>query len=96
MIALIIVSASVAVLLTVWALCRAAAAGGRHRRTALEEPFPQGERKWSVMEAMCIVFVFAGLVCLGLLSPLLYAAATVLPLAAGLLRRLIRLIGGSR
>lgn len=58
MIALIIVSASVAVLLT--------------------------------------VFVFAGLVCLGLLSPLLYAAATVLPLAAGLLRRLIRLIGGSR
>ena len=38
----------------------------------------------------------AGLVCLGLLSPLLYAAATVLPLAAGLLRRLIRLIGGSR
>ena len=26
------------------------------------------------MEAMCIVFVFAGLVCLGLLSPLLYAA----------------------
>lgn len=48
MIALIIVSASVAVLLTVWALCRAA------------------------------------------------AAATVLPLAAGLLRRLIRLIGGSR
>ncbi len=30
------------------------------------------------MEAMCIVFVFAGLVCLGLLSPLLYAAATVL------------------
>lgn len=95
MIALIIVSASVAVLLTVWALCRAAAAG-RHRRPALEEPFPQGERKWSVMEAMCIVFVFAGLVCLGLLSPLLYAAATVLPLAAGLLRRLIRLIGGSR
>ena len=27
------------------------------------------------MEAMCIVFVFAGLVCLGLLSPLLYARA---------------------
>lgn len=49
-----------------------------------------------MMEAMCIVFVFAGLVCLGLLSPLLYAAATVLPLAAGLLRRLIRLIGRSR
>lgn len=90
MIALIIVSASVAVLLTVRAV------SGRHRRPALEEPFPQGERKWSVMEAMCIVFVFAGLVCLGLLSPLLYAAATVLPLAAGLLRRLIRLIGGSR
>lgn len=45
------------------------------------------------MEAMCIVFVFAGLVCLGLLSPLLYAAAA---LGAGLLRRLIRLIGGSR
>lgn len=48
------------------------------------------------MEAMCIVFVFAGLVCLGLLSPFLYAAAAVLPMAAGLLRRLIRLIGGSR
>lgn len=96
MIALIIVSASVAVLLTVWALCRAAAAGDAIADRALEEPFPQGERKWSVMEAMCIVFVFAGLVCLGLLSPLLYAAATVLPLAAGLLRRLIRLIGGSR
>ena len=56
MIALIIVSASVAVLLTVWALCRAAAAGDASP-TALEEPFPQGERKWSVMEAMCIVFV---------------------------------------
>lgn len=41
------------------------------------------------MEAMCIVFVFAALVCLGLLSPFLYAAAN-------LLRRLIRLIGGSR
>ena len=44
------------------------------------------------MEAMCIVFVFAALVCLGLL----YAAAAVLPMAANLLRRLIRLIGGSR
>ena len=63
------------------------------------------------MEAMCIVFVFAALVCLGLLSPFLYAAAlvclgllspflyaaaAVLPMAANLLRRLIRLIGGSR
>lgn len=95
MIALIIVSASVAVLLTVWALCRAAAAGDAIA-DRLSKSRSQGERKWSVMEAMCIVFVFAGLVCLGLLSPLLYAAATVLPLAAGLLRRLIRLIGGSR
>ena len=73
MIALIIVSASVAVLLTVW-LCAAPPRPGTPSPTALEEPFPQGERKWSVMEAMCIVFVFAGLVCLGLLSPLLYAA----------------------
>lgn len=48
------------------------------------------------MEAMCIVFVFAALVCLGLLSPFLYAAAAVLSLAVGLLRRLMRLIGGSR
>lgn len=48
------------------------------------------------MEAMCIVFVFAALVYLGLLSPFLYAAAAVLPMAANLLRRLIRLIGGSR
>lgn len=32
------------------------------------------------MEAMCIVFVFAALVCLGLLSPFLYAAAAVLPM----------------
>jgi len=48
------------------------------------------------MEAMCIVFVFAALVCLGLLSSFLYAAAAVLPMAANLLRRLIRLIGGSR
>lgn len=96
MIALIIVSPTVAVLLTVLGSVPRRRGRGRHRRTALEEPFPQGERKWSVMEAMCIVFVFAGLVCLGLLSPLLYAAATVLPLAAGLLRRLIRLIGGSR
>lgn len=32
----------------------------------------------------------------GLLSPFLYAAAAVLPMAANLLRRLIRLIGGSR
>ena len=47
------------------------------------------------MEAMCIVFVFAALGCLGLLSPFLYAAAAVLPMAANLLRRLIRLIGGS-
>lgn len=69
---------------------------GRHLRTAFEEPFSQGRRKWSVMEAMCIVFVFAALVCLGLLSPFLYAAAAVLPMAANLLRRLIRLIGGSR
>lgn len=38
----------------------------------------------------------AALVCLGLLSPFLYAAAAVLPMAANLLRRLIRLIGGSR
>lgn len=38
------------------------------------------------MEAMCIVFVFAALVCLGLLSPFLYAAAAVLPMAANLLR----------
>lgn len=45
---------------------------------------------------MCIVFVFAVLVCLGLLSPFLYAAAAVLPMAANLLRRLIRLIGGSK
>lgn len=37
------------------------------------------------MEAMCIVFVFAALVCLGLLSPFLYAAAAVLPMAANLL-----------
>lgn len=48
------------------------------------------------MEAMCIVFVFAALVCLGLLSPFLYAAAAVLSMAANLPRRLIRLIGGSR
>lgn len=41
------------------------------------------------MEAMCIVFVFAALVCLGLLSPFLYAAAAVLPMAANLLRRLL-------
>ena len=46
------------------------------------------------MEAMCIVFVFAALVCLGLLSPFLFAA--IERTAANLLRRLIRLIGGSR
>ena len=48
------------------------------------------------MEAMCIVFVFAGLVCLGLLSPLLYAASGRTVAAAYRRRRLIRLIGGSR
>lgn len=85
---ILIVAVILALVFLTWTLCRAAAVG--------EEPFSQGRRKWSVMEAMCIVFVFAALVCLGLLSPFLYAAAAVLPMAANLLRRLIRLIGGSR
>lgn len=92
----LIIAVILALVFLTWTLCRAAAVGGRHLRTAFEEPFSQGRRKWSVMEAMCIVFVFAALVCLGLLSPFLYAAAAVLPMAANLLRRLIRLIGGSR
>lgn len=92
---ILIVAVILALVFLTWTLCRAAAVG-EHLRTAFEEPFSQGRRKWSVMEAMCIVFVFAALVCLGLLSPFLYAAAAVLPMAANLLRRLIRLIGGSR
>lgn len=92
----LIIAVILALVFLTWTLCRAAGAGHRHLRTAFEEPFSQGRRKWSVMEAMCIVFVFAALVCLGLLSPFLYAAAAVLPMAANLLRRLIRLIGGSR
>lgn len=91
----LIIAVILALVFLTWTLCRAAAVR-RHLRTAFEEPFSQGRRKWSVMEAMCIVFVFAALVCLGLLSPFLYAAAAVLPMAANLLRRLIRLIGGSR
>lgn len=78
----LIIAVILALVFLTWTLCRAAAVGDA--------------RKWSVMEAMCIVFVFAALVCLGLLSPFLYAAAAVLPMAANLLRRLIRLIGGSR
>lgn len=98
---ILIVAVILALVFLTWTLCRAAAVGdsisrGQHLRTAFEEPFSQGRRKWSVMEAMCIVFVFAALVCLGLLSPFLYAAAAVLSMAANLLRRLIRLIGGSR
>lgn len=92
----LIVAVILALVFLTWTLCRVRRGRGRHLRTAFEEPFSQGRRKWSVMEAMCIVFVFAALVCLGLLSPFLYAAAAVLPMAANLLRRLIRLIGGSR
>lgn len=92
----LIIAVILALVFLTWTLCRASYGLGRHLRTAFEEPFSQGRRKWSVMEAMCIVFVFAALVCLGLLSPFLYAAAAVLPMAANLLRRLIRLIGGSR
>ena len=89
---ILIVAVILALVFLTWTLCRAAAVGD----SITERPFSQGRRKWSVMEAMCIVFVFAALVCLGLLSPFLYAAAAVLPMAANLLRRLIRLIGGSR
>ena len=94
MIALIIVSASVAVLLTSGSVPRRRGRG-RHRPTALEEPFPQGERKWSVMER-CASYSFrrTGLPGSAVAAPV--RGATVLPLAAGLLRRLIRLIGGSR
>lgn len=92
----LIIAVILALVFLTWTLCRAAAVGDAISERLFEEPFSQGRRKWSVMEAMCIVFVFAALVCLGLLSPFLYAAAAVLPMAANLLRRLIRLIGGSR
>lgn len=91
----LIVAVILALVFLTWTLCRAAAVGDAISER-LSKSRSQGRRKWSVMEAMCIVFVFAALVCLGLLSPFLYAAAAVLPMAANLLRRLIRLIGGSR
>ena len=84
----LIVAVILALVFLTWTLCRAAAVGD-----SISERLSKSR---SVMEAMCIVFVFAALVCLGLLSPFLYAAAAVLPMAANLLRRLIRLIGGSR
>lgn len=92
----LIVAVILALVFLTWTLCRAAAVGDAISERLSKSRSPKEERKWSVMEAMCIVFVFAALVCLGLLSPFLYAAAAVLPMAANLLRRLIRLIGGSR
>lgn len=91
----LIVAVILALVFLTWTLCRAAAVGDAISERLSKSRSPK-EEEWSVMEAMCIVFVFAALVCLGLLSPFLYAAAAVLPMAANLLRRLIRLIGGSR
>lgn len=48
------------------------------------------------MEAMYVVFAFVFLCCLGLLSPVLYVAVSILSLLAGMLRRLAGLIGGAR
>ena len=95
MIALIIVSASVAVLLTVW-LCAAPPRPGTPSPTGSRRAVPSRGK-----EVVCdgsdvhrIRFRRTGLPGSAVAAPV--RGATVLPLAAGLLRRLIRLIGGSR
>lgn len=77
---ILIVAVILALVFLTWTLCRAAAVGDSISERLSKSRSPKEE----------------GLVCLGLLSPFLYAAAAVLPMAANLLRRLIRLIGGSR
>ncbi len=65
-----------------------AAVGDGVSRRLSKSRYCRGRRKWSVMEAMCIVFRFRGA---GLPRPAVAvpAAAAVLPMAANLLRRLI-------